>query len=261
MRDGASTRMYADQGNSYKAESQGYVAERRRLVQEIRDAKECHESTRPAFQYAKSQFDDAKRTHDRARDDHQRKQEEFKRAKADFDAAVAAFRKRLETVQTESQRRRQDKRSIAERAGVPFQYLDNVWVSRQGEVYNIYFGGVGKPNCLGHGHYAMDSSGNVTYRRDPLDPHGAQNHQRDPRIEQEMARLAMDAWARQQTTKRQIQYQDGNYTVKAGSGYSRDRDSITTDFIIAERNGSDEHYHLIIDDRGNVIFSEWRKNH
>lgn len=175
MRDGASARMYADQGHSYKAESQGYVAERRRLVQEIRDAKERHESTRPAFQYAKSQFDDAKRTHDRARDDHQRKQEEFKRAKADFDAAVAAFKKRLETVRAESQRRRQDKRSIAERAGVPFQYLNNVWVSRQGDVYNIYFGGVGKPNGLGHGHYVMDRSGNVTYRRDPFDPHGAHN--------------------------------------------------------------------------------------
>jgi hypothetical protein len=49
------------------------------------------------------------------------------------------------------------------------------YVSQQGNVYNIYFGGVGKPNGPGHGHYAMDRSGKVTYQRDPFDMHGGQN--------------------------------------------------------------------------------------
>jgi hypothetical protein len=97
-RDGASARMYADQGHDYKAESQGYVAERRQLIQELRDAKERHEEARPAFQYAKSQFDDAKRDHDRAKAEHERKREEFRQAKKDFDSAVQAFKKRLEAV-------------------------------------------------------------------------------------------------------------------------------------------------------------------
>ena len=42
----------------------------------------------------------------------------------------------------------------------------------------IYFGGIGKPNGTGHGHYAMDRNGTVTYRHEPFDPHGAQNFEK-----------------------------------------------------------------------------------
>jgi hypothetical protein len=261
-RDGASARSYADEGHRHKAESQGYVAERRKLVEEIRSARASHEATKPAFQRAKDDFSAAKRSFDQTKAEHERAQEEFKRAKANFDQAAKAFKDRLGKVQAESKRRKDDKRSLAEKAGVPSQYRDNVWVSTDSSGNtNIYFGGAGEPNGPGHGHYVMDHSGKVTYKRDPFDPHGTQNFQRDERVEREMARLAMNAWARRETTGRQIQYQDGNYTIKVGSGYSRNRDAITTDVIIAERNASDEHYHLVIDDRGNVVFSEWRKNH
>ena len=76
----------------------------------------------------------------------------------------------------ENDKRKQDKRQIAERAGVPHQYLNDVWVSKDinGNT-NIYFAGVGKPNGPGHGHYVVDSSGKTIYKRDPFDPHGAQN--------------------------------------------------------------------------------------
>jgi hypothetical protein len=175
-RDGLSARTYADQGHAYKAESQGYVTERRRLVQEIRDAKERHEATRPAFQRAKDQFDAAKRTYDAAKADHERKQVTFKRAKADFDQAATAFRKRLDVVKVANTRKKDDKRAIAQRAGVPHRYLDNVWLSTQSDgMINIYFGGVGTPNGLGHGHYVMDQHDRVVYKREPFDPHGAQN--------------------------------------------------------------------------------------
>jgi len=175
-RDGASARMYADEGHRYKAEAQEAVAERRQLVQEIRDAKTRHETTRPAFQRAKAEFDRARDEHDRAKADHEHTQAEFKRAKADFDSTKNAFQARLEVVLSERQQRRDDKRSIAERAGVPYQYLDNVFVSTDADgTVNIYFGGVGSPDGPGHGHYAMDSSGNLTYSRDPFDPHGTQN--------------------------------------------------------------------------------------
>ncbi len=51
-----------------------------------------------------------------------------------------------------------------------------MWVStdKDGNV-NIYFGGIGEPAGDGHGHYAMDATGYVTYRRDPFDSHGAHN--------------------------------------------------------------------------------------
>lgn len=174
--DGASARAYADEGHRYKDDSQEAVTERRQLVQEIRDAGDRHRSTMPAFQHAKAVFDYVRAEHDRAKADHEQKQAEFKRAKAGFDRAKTAFQERLEVVRSERQQRQDDKRRLAEQAGVPHQYLDDVWVSTQpdGSV-NIYFGGMGGPDGPGHGHYAMDPSGNVTYQREPSEDHGSQN--------------------------------------------------------------------------------------
>ena len=175
-RDGAGAASYAADGHRYKAEAQGYVQERRRLVEEIRSARTSHDAVKVAFQRAKDDFSACKRTFDAAKAEHERAGAEFKRAKAEFDSCAKAFRSRLEKVKTEGQKHRNDKIDVAAKAGVPYQYRDDVWVStdRDGNT-NIYFGGVGKPNGPGHGHYVMDRSGNVTYKRDPYDPHGSQN--------------------------------------------------------------------------------------
>lgn len=61
MRDGASARMYADQGHAYKEESQTCAAERRQLVAEIRAARERLDAVKPAFQTAKDEFARARR--------------------------------------------------------------------------------------------------------------------------------------------------------------------------------------------------------
>lgn len=263
-RDGASARMYADQGHAYKAESQGHVAERRRLVEEIRSARAAHEATKPAFQRTKDDFSACKRMFDAAKAEHERAGAEFKRAKADFDSCAKAFKSRLEKVKAESQKRRNDKKDVAAKAGVPYQYRDDVWVStdRDGNT-NIYFGGVGKPNGPGHGHYVMDRSGNVTYKRDPYDPHGAQNFEENRREDatRRMAQMAMDQWAKAQVTPRMDQYNDSEFKVTVRSGYDRRRDCIVTDVLIFDKLNKREHYHLIIDEHGNELFSEWRVNH
>ena len=178
-RDGADAASYAAEGHSYKAESQGYVSERRGLVAELRSAKERHDATKPAFQRAKGDFNSAKRTFDSAKTEHERAQTEFKRAKANFDSCAKAFKSRLEKVKAEGQKRREDKKAIATKAGVPYQYHDTVWILTDSDGNtNIYFGGVGKPNGPGHGHYVMDRSGKVTYKRNPYDQHGAQNFEK-----------------------------------------------------------------------------------
>ncbi len=127
----------------------------------------------------------AKRVFDQAKADHERSQADFTRAKAEFDQAARAFKVQLEVIRAESKRKKDDKRAIAERASVPHQYRDNVWVTTQPDgTVNIYFGGIGEPVGPGHGHYVMDKYGNVTYRRDPFDPHGAQNFEKvsDPSL-------------------------------------------------------------------------------
>lgn len=262
-RDGAGAASYAAEGHRYKAESQGYVSERRGLVAELRSVKERHDATKPAFQRAKDDFNSAKRVFESAKADHERAQAEFKRAKAEFDQAAKAFRSRLEKVKTEGQKNREDKKSIAAKAGVPHQYRDNVWVSTDSSgTTNIYFGGAGKPNGPGHGHYVMDRNGNVTYRRDPFDPHGAQNFEQNRRedVTHRMARMAMNQWAKTQVTPRMTQYDDSEFKVTVRSGYDRRHDSIVTDVLIFDKLNKKEHYHLVIDENGLELFSEWRPN-
>lgn len=175
-RDGASARSYADEGHRYKGESQGYVSERRQLIGELRSAKAEHDATRPAFERAKNEFTSCKRAFDQAKAEHERAQANFKQAKRDFDEAVKAFKARLDHVKSQGKKRRDDKSALAAKAGVPYRYRDNVWVSTDSDGNtNIYFGGVGEPNGPGHGHYVLDRNGKVTYKRDPYDPHGSHN--------------------------------------------------------------------------------------
>ena len=270
-RDGAAAASYAADGHRYKAESQGYVAERRRLVADIRSARAQHEATKPAFQRAKDDFNACKRTFDAAKAEHERASAEFKRAKAEFDSCTKAFKSRLEKVKTENSKakskrdkHREDKKSIAAKAGVPYQYHDSVWVSTDSNGNtNIYFGGIGKPNGPGHGHYVMDRNGKVTYKRDPHVEHGAQNFEENRResATRAMAQMAMNQWAKTQRTPRMTQYEDSEFKVDVRSGYDRDHDSIVTDVLIYDKHNKREHYHLVIDEYGRELFSEWRINH
>ncbi|MFZ1302189.1 MAG: hypothetical protein WAQ27_06490 [Candidatus Microsaccharimonas sp.] len=265
-RDGAAARSYADEGQAYKAESQGYVQQRRAISSDLHDAFERHKSLKPAFDQARAAFAAAKATFADAKAEHERKQAAFKSAKAAFDTAARDFRNRLDFVKGENQKKATTKRQQAEKAGVPFQYLDEVWVSsdNQGNT-NFYFGGVGKPNGPGHGHYVTDRTGKVTYKREPFDPHGAHNFERDAGLENKLAGVALNLYQmnRSSVGPRQVQFHDGNVTVKVRSGFNRKTNSIATDVIVIDRvNSPDEHLHLILAEHdGSVLFSEWRKNH
>ena len=262
-RDGASASMYAAEGHRYKEESKTYVCERRRLVEEIRSARDKFQECKPAFQDAKDYFSSAKDTFNSAKAEHKRAQAEFKKAKAEFDDCVKAFKARLDELKSASQKRREDKKSIAEKAGVPSQYRDNVWISTDSNGNtNIYFGGFGKPDGPGHGHYVMDQHGTVIYRRGPFDPHGAQNFEENRREEAtlRMAQIAINRWARSATTPRVLQSEDSDFKVSVKSGYDRDHDAIVSDIVIIDRYNKKEHYHIVIDEHGNELFSEWRAN-
>lgn len=215
MRDGASARMYADQGHAYKAESQTCVAERRRLVAEIRAARERLDAVKPNFQAAKREFACARQAFQSAKAAHERAQAEFKRAKAEFDSCAKAFKARLDELKSASRKRR---KSLAARAGVPLQYQDDVWISTDSNGNtNIYFGGVGKPDGPGHGHYVMDPGGNVTYRRDPSEPHGAQNFTDKP------GGTLYNRRARRDTPPLGVRNRDNDTNDHSGVFYDRNR--------------------------------------
>ncbi len=265
-RDGAAASSYAAEGHSYKAEAQRCVQERRQLVEEIRQARDAHAATKPAFERARAEFDSASREFASAKADHERAAAAFKVAKAEFDNVRQQFSARLEYVRSQNVQNKRERMQIAERAGIPYAYRDNVWIKTDASgTINIYFGGAGSPDGPGHGHYVLDSSGTVTYRRDPFDPHGSQNFERDPSLETRLASAALSAYQQNKTNTaaRVDQYHDGTVTVKVKSGFDRSRNTVVTDVIVIDRQGSpDEHLHLILSEQdGSVLFSEWRKNH
>lgn len=215
MRDGASARMYANQGHACKARSQTLAAERRQLVSEIRAARERFDAVKPAFWSAKDEFARAQQAFQSARAEHERTQEAFKRAKAEFDSCAKAFRSRLDELKSASRKRRKE---IAAKAGVPIKHQDDVWISTEpnGNV-SIYFGGVDKPDGLGHGHYVMDRNGAVIYRRDPFTPHGAHNFTDEP------GGTLYDRRARRDTPPLGVRNRDNDTNDRSGVFYDRNR--------------------------------------
>jgi uncharacterized coiled-coil DUF342 family protein len=264
-RDGASAKMYADQGHGYKAESKGYVDERRRLVAELRAANERHQTYTPGLRSAKAAFDATKGTFESAKAAHERALADYKAAKTAFDKASTAFQDRLKIVKAQNAKRNDDKRSIAERAGVPYAYRDKCYVKKESNgTVQIYFGGVGEPNGPGHGHYTMDSSGKVTYKRDPFDPHGDQNFVRDAELENRLGAVALNVFHRERSAigPQTVQFHESGVTVKVRSGFNRRTSSIATDFIIIDPARPGEHLHLILSEHdGSTLHSQWRKNH
>ena len=176
--DGASAKAYAEEGHNYKAEAQRYVEERRRLVEECKGARTRHEPYKKTFNEAKIAFGRTKDEHEQAKAAHERANDEFKRAKIDFDSAAKAFQARLAELKSEYSKKKENNRAIAAKAGIPYQYRDNVYVLENPDgTVNIYFGGMDKPDGFGHGHYAMNSTGKVIYKRLPLESHGSHNYE------------------------------------------------------------------------------------
>lgn len=141
------------------------------------EAKADHEEAQADFKAAQAAARQAQAEFDSAKAEHEHLQDDYRDAKAAHEQAKDAFNRRLAEVKAEQEQRRSDNRSLAQEAGVPSQYRDNLYVStdEDGNV-NIYFGGSGgDPLGDGHGHYVMDRLGNVTYTRDPNEDHGAHN--------------------------------------------------------------------------------------
>lgn len=171
--DRAGAGNWSAQGKQYRAERDGYNVQVRQLIAENQAAQRYHEPNRAAFQQAKADFVRAQNAFHQAKAVHVQAEAAFKAAKAQFAAAKQAFDARLDAVR---EARTNDRRSLAEQAGVPHQYRNDVRVSRKPDgVVNLYFGGEGTPDGPGHGHYVLNPDGTVPYRRDPFEAHGGHN--------------------------------------------------------------------------------------
>ena len=180
---------YAAQGHEHKDRRNELNEEVGRLIQEIRNVKEAAECRAPktdssAFRRAKEVFSSAKSCHESAEAEFKRLKAERDRAKAEFNSAQEEFvhlrdefQKRLAEVKAENQRER-DK--TLDEAGINWSERDDAKIVKKADgTVQIYHGGLGSGDGLGHGHTAIDQFGHKTYDRGAFDEHGRQNYTDD----------------------------------------------------------------------------------
>ncbi len=99
---------------------------------------------------------------------------EFDEAQAEFLRLKAEFQRKLEEVKTQNRRERDE---ILDKAGVDWIKRDTTKIVKKPDgTVQIYHGGLGEGDGIGHGHTVLDSLGRKTYEREAFAEHGAQNY-------------------------------------------------------------------------------------
>jgi hypothetical protein len=182
--------VYSQEGHEHKKRRNELNSEISELAREVKEARQNAEWRAPktdssAFRRAKEVFEGAKSRHESAQTEFKRLKAERDRLKDAFDSLQAEhtrlkeeFQKKLEEVKAANKRAR-DK--TLDEAGVRWSERDDAKiVTKPDGTTQVYHGGLGKGDCLGHGHTVLDQFGNKTYDRDAFAEHGHQNYADDP---------------------------------------------------------------------------------
>lgn len=182
-------KIYSNEGKDYQAQLKSVNAQISRLGQEVKDARAHAEAygsktDSSGFDSAKNKFEDAKSAHKpveakfkSAKAERERLHSEFKALNEEYKRKASAFRTALADKKAEQKVRRRDDEALMEKAGIPYTYRQDCKVVKEADgTTNFYFGGLMEKDGLWHGHIAMDSSGEITYKRMPMEDHGKQNY-------------------------------------------------------------------------------------
>ncbi len=182
----ADSPLLAEKGRKHQERRNELNAQIGELIQEIKNAKQNAKDTavKPdnvPFQAAKAAFESAKSAHEEAQAEFKRLKTLRDEAKAKFDAIQAqylevknAFQERLDVLKAEAQVERE---KMLETAGVTVEeQKDAKIVKKTDGSVQIYFGGIGRADGLGHGHIALNDSGLKFYERKAFESHGSQNY-------------------------------------------------------------------------------------
>lgn len=127
---------------------------------EFEKAKAIHESAETNFKNQKAERDNLQRI--------------FKALQAEHLRCQEAFQNKLVQVKSDNQYER-DK--ILDKAGVMgYEREDAKIVKKSDGTTQVYHGGIGGGDGIGHGHTAIDSIGNIEYDRKAFEAHGKQNY-------------------------------------------------------------------------------------
>lgn len=176
----------SQEGHEHKARRDELNAEISRLANEVKSAKAYAEMRAPrvdssSFESAKAEFERAKAFHESAQTEFKNRAAERDRLKDMFETFQAeharcqeSFQNKLAQVKSDNRRER-DK--ILDKAGVAsYEREDAKIVKKSDGTTQVYHGGFGRGDGLGHGHTAIDSTGKVEYDRKAFESHGKQNY-------------------------------------------------------------------------------------
>ena len=176
---------WSQQGYDHKDRRDSINEEVCRLCQEVKSAKQNAEWRAPktdssAFRRAKDVFELAKARHESAQAEFKRLKVERDRLKDGFDSLQSEhahlkdeFQRKLEEVKASN---RCERESTLDKAGVRWSERKDAKIVKKADgTTQIYHGGIGKGDGAGHGHTALDQSGNKTYDRGAFESHGSQN--------------------------------------------------------------------------------------
>ena len=177
--------IYSAEGHEHKERRNELNEEVSRLIQEVRDAKTNAEWRAPktdssAFHRAKDIFNEAKARHESAQSEFKRLKAERDSCKAEFIAAQEEhtrlkeeFQRKLAEVKANNQRERD---RILDKAGVRWSERNDAKIVKKADgTTQVYHGGIGSGDGLGHGHTALDQFGHKIYEREAFREHGSQN--------------------------------------------------------------------------------------
>lgn len=176
---------WSQEGHNHKDRRNQLNEEVSRLCQEVKDARQNAEWRAPktdssAFHRAKDAFNQAKSQHESAQAEFKRLKAERDRLKNVFDSLQEEhtrlkeeFQQKLMEVKSANKRERE---RTLDKAGVRWSERKDAKIVKKADgTTQIYHGGIGKGDGVGHGHTTLDQSCNKTYDRDAFAEHGGQN--------------------------------------------------------------------------------------
>lgn len=195
--DHDSAGVYSAEGRMHQERLNALNAEISALCREVTEAKEYAEHHAPktdssAYKQAKAAHKAIKERHEKLKEVCSIFAQDRDQKKAIFDAAHAEFlrlrsdylRKRDEVeVRRQSQRQenQHEREKIFDKAGIRQSERENAKIVKKPDgTTQVYHGGLGKGDGLGHGHVALDRDGKKTYDRDTFEEQGKQNYVGDP---------------------------------------------------------------------------------
>ena len=159
------------------------------LAQEVKSAKQdaiykAPKTNSALFKKAKEAFLYAKSKHESIQSEFKQQKSERDRFKAEFDALQKEhtclkeeFKTKLEKIKIDHQRER-DK--TLDKANMHWSERSDAKIVKKADgTTQVYHGGLGKGDGLGHGHTTLDQFGKKTYDRGAFEEHGHQNYTDD----------------------------------------------------------------------------------